>query len=171
MAKRKTRHMTVEDDNTSISELNFRPKKRARGKNTSANKLSFDEQSDNNNIGNSKFFCDILLRVCFLVDAATFTALEPVLFDQPENTKDQENSSPPPLIIDTDTETCSSQSLMSDYIPRTEPIGERLSSGTRIAVNKTHNDLSSNATHSTLIENHSIGIDRLNKERSSEGNL
>ena len=138
MANRKTSHMTVEDDNTSISELNFRPKKRARGKNTSANKLPFDEQSDNNNIGNSKFFCDILLRVWFLVDAVTFTALERVSFDQPENTKDQENSSPPPpLIIDTDKERCSSQSLMSDYFPRTEPIGERLSSGIQTAVNKT----------------------------------
>jgi hypothetical protein len=105
-----------------------------------------------------------------LADASTFTTLEPVPLDQHKNIQDQENS-PPPLIIDTDKETCSSQSILSDYFPRTEPIGERLPYGAPNAANKTNNFLASNPTRSIFIENRPVGIDRSNKECPLDKNM
>ncbi|CAF3898928.1 unnamed protein product [Rotaria sp. Silwood2] len=145
--------MNIQDANTNICELNLQPKKRARGKNTCANKLLFDDQSVGNNPA----------------DVSTFTASKPVALDQLNNINDQENS-PPPLIIDTDKETCSSHSIMSDYFPRTEPIGERLPSDQRNAANKTYNYLSNNPTRSPFNENRSVGDDQPNKERPPEEN-
>ncbi len=99
-----------------------------------------------------------------LVDEPSFTTLKPVPLDQHTNVNDGENS-PPPLIIDIDKETCSTQSIMSNYFPRTEPIGERLPRCTSNATNKTH------STYFTSIENRCVGVDRLNNERLPEGNL
>ena len=101
-----------------------------------------------------------------LVDEPTYTTLETVPFDQRENIEDRENS-PPPLIIDTNKGTCSSQSIMSNYFPRTEPIGERLPSGARNAVDKTHNYVRSNQARPTTNENSSVWTDRSNKRTFS----
>ncbi len=105
-----------------------------------------------------------------LVDEPTFTTLKPVSVDEHKNVNDGENS-PPPLIIDIDKETCSSQSIMSNYFPRTEPVGERLPRCTSNATNKTQNQLSNKSTYFTSIENRPVDIDRFNKERLPEENL
>ncbi len=107
------------------------------------------------------------MKVLFLVDEPTFTTLQPVLLDQDENVNDRDTS-PPPLIIDTDKETFCSQSVMSDYFSRREPIGERLPRQTLNDGSKTANCLSSNPIRCTTDTNHSDNINRSKKARPRE---
>ncbi len=102
-----------------------------------------------------------------LVDEPTFATLEPVSLDHNENNNDRD-SSPLPLVIDADKETFCSQSVLSDYFPRREPIGQRLPR--RTLNDKVDNGLSSNSSRFTTDANHLPNGNRLENTLPHEEN-
>ena len=99
-----------------------------------------------------------------------YSSLTPVPLDQYQNNNDQENT-PPLLVIDTDKELCASQTILSDYFPRSDPVGERLP---RAATNSAHTKecfISNNPSCHAPVGNRPNGVDRYNKERPAEDSV
>ncbi|CAF0785731.1 unnamed protein product [Rotaria sordida] len=154
MTKRKTRTTNTNDDDIDLCGTGLSSSKRERSKKTCVNKLLFEQKTVVNNPD---------------VDEPTFTTLTPVPLDQHTNINDQENT-PPPLIIDVVKQTCPSQSIMSDHFLRSESIGKHLPCHTTNAIHTTSNYLANNSTRFISYENRSVNIDQSNKERPPEGN-
>ena len=96
--------------------------------------------------------------------------MAPVPLIQSQNIQNHENS-PPPLVIITDQETCSSPTINFKNSPRTARSGEALPSDNPIVVNKTQNYLSNNTPLPTSDETHPVGVNRASKPRSYEEHL
>ncbi|CAF4236801.1 unnamed protein product [Rotaria sp. Silwood2] len=145
--------MNINDNDTDLCEINLPSSKRGQNKKTCASKHLFHK-----NVENSPD------------DEPIFKTLIPVSLDQYKNINNQENT-PPSLIIDSSKEACASQTVLSDYFPPSEPVGERVPRATSNSIHTTESYISKNSSRYTSVENRSGDIDRSSKERPTEQSL
>ena len=169
MPKRKTRSVNIDVDETAAREIGLPKRKKFRNKNSYVTKLSFDEPDLLKNHGNRNSFSPEAI-ISLSVDDPTPIAPKTPTFDQQRDPNDRENS-PPPLVIDTDKEVCSGQSIMSDYFPSIEPLGERLPRAPSNAVEKTRSNTLNEPTFVMSDRNHCHAVGSANNERSRENSL
>ena len=94
---------------------------------------------------------------------------EPVSLNRLEPMEDDPDDSPAPLVIDEATkDRCSSQSVMADYFPRVEPIGDHLPIRMREDVDTTNTDSLRNPSNYFSTDIRNAVEDMTNKGRQQK---